>query len=125
MTRAKSNKSLGRLITPHLHLKDIPMVVVNHTYKEIGMFPKDIVSGGTGLYYSADAIWIIGRRQEKEGTEVKGYHFVINIEKSRHVREKSAIPISVTFEGGIAKWSGPDGSRTRRWVSAQTKSRMV
>jgi RecA/RadA recombinase len=106
MTRAKSNKSLGRLITPHLHLKDIPMVVVNHTYKEIGMFPKDIVSGGTGLYYSADAIWIIGRRQEKEGTEVKGYHFVINIEKSRHVREKSAIPISVTFEGGIAKWSG-------------------
>jgi hypothetical protein len=94
------------MITPHLNLKDIPLVAVNHTYKEIGLFPKDIVSGGTGAYYSADAIWIIGRQQEKEGTEIAGYHFVINIEKSRHVREKSKIPITVTFEGGISKWSG-------------------
>lgn len=106
MSRAKQLKSLFRIVTPHLNLKDIPLVAINHTYKEIGMFPKDIVSGGTGSYYSADAIWIIGRRQEKEGTEIAGYHFVINIEKSRHVREKSAIPITVTFEGGISKWSG-------------------
>lgn len=106
MTRAKQFKSLYRMVTPHLNLKDIPMVVVNHTYKEIGMFPKDIVSGGTGGVYSSDAIWIIGRQQEKEGTEIAGYHFVINIEKSRHVREKSKIPITVTFEGGIKKWSG-------------------
>jgi len=106
MTRAKQLKSLFRIVTPHLNLKDIPMVVVNHTYKEIGLYPKDIVSGGTGAYYSADAIWIIGRQQDKDGTEVQGYHFVINIEKSRHVREKSKIPITVTFEGGIKKWSG-------------------
>jgi len=46
MTRAKQLKSLFRMVTPHLTLKDIPMVVVNHTYKEIGMFPKDIVGGG-------------------------------------------------------------------------------
>lgn len=46
MSRAKQLKSLFRMITPHLTLKDIPMIVVNHTYKEIGMFPKDIVSGG-------------------------------------------------------------------------------
>jgi RecA/RadA recombinase len=106
MSRAKQMKSLFRIVTPHLNLKDIPMVVVNHTYKEIGMFPKDIVSGGTGAYYSSDAIWIVGRQQEKDGQEIKGYHFVINIEKSRHVREKSKIPITVTFEGGISKWSG-------------------
>src|SRR5210317_843892 len=106
MSRAKQMKSLFRIVTPHLNLKDIPMIVVNHTYKEIGMFPKDIVSGGTGAYYSSDAIWIVGRQQEKDGQEIKGYHFVINIEKSRHVREKSKIPITVTFEGGISKWSG-------------------
>ena len=106
MTRAKQMKSLFRIVTPHLNLKDIPMIVVNHTYKEIGLYPKDIVSGGTGAYYSSDAIWIIGRQQEKEGKDIAGYHFVINIEKSRHVREKSKIPITVTFEGGINKWSG-------------------
>jgi hypothetical protein len=94
------------MVTPHLSLKDIPMVVVNHTYKEIGMFPKDIVGGGTGSYYSADNIYIIGRQQEKEGTEVVGYNFIINVEKSRHVKEKSKIPVTVSFDGGISKWSG-------------------
>jgi len=106
MSRAKALKSLFRIVTPHLNLKDIPLIAVNHTYQEIGLFPKAIVSGGTGIYYSADAIWIIGRRQEKVGTEITGYHFVINIEKSRHVKEKSKIPISVSWDGGIVKWSG-------------------
>lgn len=106
MSRAKQLKSLFRMVTPHLTLKDIPMIVVNHTYKEIGMFPKDIVSGGTGVYYSADNIYIIGRQQEKDGSELTGYNFIINVEKSRHVREKSKIPVEVSFEGGISKWSG-------------------
>tara|TARA_B100000927_G_scaffold280198_1_gene264500 strand:- start:17144 stop:18202 length:1059 start_codon:yes stop_codon:yes gene_type:complete len=106
MTRAKQMKSLFRMVTPHLTIKDIPAVVVNHTYKEIGLFPKDVVSGGTGVYYSADNIFIIGRQQEKEGKEVVGYNFIINVEKSRFVREKSRIPIEVTWEGGISKWSG-------------------
>lgn len=106
MSRAKQLKSLFRMITPHLTLKDIPMVVVNHTYKEIGLFPKDIVGGGTGSYYSADNIYIIGRQQEKTGTEITGYNFIINVEKSRHVREKSKIPVEVSFTGGISKWSG-------------------
>lgn len=106
MSRAKQIKSLFRMVTPHLNLKDIPMVVVNHTYKEIGLYPKDIVGGGTGSYYSADNIFILGRQQEKEGTEIIGYHFIINVEKSRYVREKSKIPVSVTFDGGVSKWSG-------------------
>lgn len=106
MSRAKSLKSLFRMVTPHLTLKDIPLIVVNHTYKEIGMYPKDIVGGGTGIYYSADTIWILGRQQDKDGTDINGYHFIINVEKSRYVKEKSKIPITVSYEGGIKKWSG-------------------
>ena len=106
MTRAKQLKSLFRMITPHLSLKNIPMVAINHTYMEIGMFPKAIVSGGTGAYYGADNIWIIGRQQDKDGNEIAGYHFVINVEKSRFVKEKSKIPITVSFDGGINRWSG-------------------
>ena len=106
MTRAKQIKSLFRMITPHLTIKDVPMVVVNHTYKEIGMFPKDIVGGGTGSYYSADTIWILGRQQEKTAGELTGYNFIINVEKSRYVREKSKIPVTVSFDGGIQKYSG-------------------
>jgi len=106
MSRAKQIKSLFRMVTPHLTLKDIPMVVVNHTYKEIGMFPKDIVGGGTGSYYSADNIYILGRQQEKDGQDLIGYNFIINVEKSRYVREKAKIPVTVRFDGGISKYSG-------------------
>ena len=106
MSRAKQMKSLFRMITPHLNLKDIPLVVVNHTYMEIGMFPKAIVGGGTGAMYSADNVYILGRQQEKEGTEVVGYNFIINVEKSRYVREKSKIPVTVYHDGGISRWSG-------------------
>lgn len=106
MTRAKQMKSLFRMITPHLNLKDIPLVVVNHTYMEMGLYPKAVVGGGTGSYYAADNIFIIGRQQEKEGTEVIGYNFIINVEKSRYVKEKSKIPVTVSHDGGISRWSG-------------------
>ncbi len=106
MSRAKALKGLFRMATPYLTMKSIPLLAVNHTYKEIGLFPKDIVGGGTGIYYSADNIWIVGRQQDKQGSEIKGYHFIINVEKSRYVREKSKIPISVSWEGGVEKYSG-------------------
>jgi hypothetical protein len=94
------------MITPSLTIKDIPLLAINHTYMEQSLFPKAVVSGGTGVMYSADNVWIIGRRQDKVGTEVVGYDFVVNVEKSRFVKEKSKIPISVSWEGGIEKWSG-------------------
>ena len=106
MSRAKALKGLFRMVTPYLTMKNIPLLAVNHTYQEMGLFPKAIVSGGTGIYYSADNIWIIGRQQQKTGTEVKGYNFIINVEKSRFVKEKSKVPISVTWEGGIEPYSG-------------------
>lgn len=106
MTRAKQLKSVFRIITPHLSMKDIPFIGIAHTYDTQEMFSKKVVSGGTGLYYSADDIWILGRRQNKEGTSIVGYDFVINVEKSRYVREKSIIPISVTWEGGVDAYSG-------------------
>jgi RecA/RadA recombinase len=106
MSRAKALKGLFRMVTPYLKMKNVPMIAVNHTYQEIGLFPKAIVSGGTGIYYSADNIWILGRQQEKTGTEVTGYNFIINIEKSRFVREKSKVPVAVSWDGGIERYSG-------------------
>ena len=106
MSRAKALKGLFRMCTPYLTMRNIPMIAVNHTYQEIGLFPKAIVGGGTGIYYSADNIWILGRQQDKKGTEIQGYHFVINVEKSRYVKEKSKIPITVSWDGGVRSYSG-------------------
>lgn len=65
-----------------------------------------VVNHNTGLYYSANDIWIVGRSQEKDGDELVGYTFTIKIEKSRSVIEQRKIPITVTFDGGIDKYSG-------------------
>lgn len=106
MSRAKQIKSMFRMLTPYLTMLDIPCVAINHTYETQEMFSKTVMSGGTGIQYSADTAFIIGRQQQKEGTEIVGYNFVLNIEKSRFIKEKSKLPISVTFEGGINTFSG-------------------
>ena len=56
MTRAKALKSLFRMITPQLVMKAIPLIAINHTYKEIALYPKDIVGGGTGAMYSSNDV---------------------------------------------------------------------
>jgi RecA/RadA recombinase len=106
MSRARVMKSLWRIVTPHLTTKDIPCIAVNHTYQTMEMYSKAVMSGGTGGMYSANQVFIIGKAQEKDGTDLIGWNFTINIEKSRFVREKSKFPFLVTFEGGIQKYSG-------------------
>jgi hypothetical protein len=110
MTRAKKLKSLFRIITPHLTIKDVPMIAVNHIYMTQEMYSKAQVSGGSGPYLAADDIWIIGRQTDTEGTgkdkSIEGYKFIINVDKSRFVKEKSKFPVSISYDEGIGKWSG-------------------
>jgi hypothetical protein len=65
-----------------------------------------VVTHNTGVMYSSNTVWIIGRSQEKDGTEITGWNFNINVEKSRFVKEKSKLSFLVTYEGGINRWSG-------------------
>lgn len=134
-TRSKTIKSIMRMITPYLYMKDIPFIGIAHTYVEIGNSygaPKQVVGGGTGMYYNPDAIWIVGKSQVKEGEEKVGSTFTINIEKSRFVKENAKIPIVVRWDSGIANYSGlaelakefeivTDGKRGRSFTLQYTK----
>jgi RecA/RadA recombinase len=108
LSRAKAMKSLFRMITPYLNAKDIPMISSGHVYKEMALFPKDIMSGGTGAYYSSSSIFFISRSQEKDAStkEITGWNFTLTIEKSRLVKEKSKLTIEVSYDEGINPWSG-------------------
>lgn len=108
MQRSKHIKSLFRIITPYLNMKQIPMICVNHTYDDLNsLWGGQVVSGGTGVMYSADTVWTISRSQEKDSNKaLQGWNFTINVEKSRFIKEKSKIPILVTFDKGVSKWSG-------------------
>lgn len=110
MTRAKQLKSLFRMVTPHLHLKFIPMVAIAHTYQTLELHSKSIISGGTGIQYSADWALIVGRRQNTEGTgkdkKILGYDFILNSDKSRFIKEKSALVYAATYEDGVDPYGG-------------------
>lgn len=106
MTRAKAIRSLLRMITPHFTMKLLPCIVINHIYTTMELYSKPVVGGGTAVMYSANQIFIITKSQEKDGDDLAGWKFTINIEKSRYVREKSKFPFVVAYESGINKYSG-------------------
>ena len=108
MTRAKSLKSLFRIITPHLKIKNIPMIVAGHVYQEQSTHPREIMSGGRGMEYSSDSIFFISRRQNKNDKtkEIEGWDFVVKVQKSRFVKEGSSVVVEATYEDGINNFSG-------------------
>jgi RecA/RadA recombinase len=107
MSRAKAIRSLFRIITPHLTLKDLPCFVVNHVYQTMEMFSKTVIPGGTAVTYSANQIFVITKAKEvNTAKEIIGYRFTINIFKSRLVKENAKFPFIVLSETGIDKYSG-------------------
>lgn len=106
MSRAKAIRSMLRIITPHLTMKDLPCIIINHVYQTMELYSKVVIPGGTAVTYAANQIFVITKAQEKDGTELIGYNFTINIEKSRFVREKSKLAFTVTYENGIQQFSG-------------------
>jgi len=94
--KIKSITSVGKRKVYDLSVKE-----AEHYVLENG-----VVTHNTGSYYSADNIFILGRQQEKDGADLVGWNFIINVEKSRYVKEKAKIPITVKFDGGISRYSG-------------------
>lgn len=106
MTRAKSIKSLFRMITVKLVAKDIPCIAICHVYASLDLYSKPIISGGKGLAYSANQSFIISKSQEKVDKDIIGYNFTITTRKSRFVRQESKFPFKVLYGTGICKYSG-------------------
>lgn len=94
--KIKTIKPVGKQPVYDISVKD-----VEHYVLENG-----VVTHNTGPMYSADTVIIFGKSQEKDGSDLAGWTFTMNIEKSRRVKEKSKLPFTVMFEGGIQKWSG-------------------
>lgn len=105
MQRAKIIKGLWRAVCPYLISRDVPCIAIAHTYKTMEMYSKDIISGGSGNMYSANQAFVISKRKEKDGTELKGFKFTINIHKSRSVIQDSKLPFEVYFKTGIDRYS--------------------
>lgn len=106
-TRAKSLKAFFRIITPYFDTYQMHGIFINHVTADIGgMGGRDIMTGGQGVMLSSNDVFVIGKRQIKDGSNIIGWQFILNVEKSRIVRERSIIPFEVTYEGGLDLYSG-------------------
>lgn len=92
MTRAKSIRSLFRIITSDLTGLGIPFIFTNHTYASTGMFPTINLSGGGGLVYSASVILALSKAQIKEGAVQTGIIVTVKTLKNRFGK-----PIPIKF----------------------------
>ena len=107
MTRSQIVKSTFRVLTLKLGKANIPMIMTNHTYDVIGsMFPQKEMGGGSGLKYAASSIIYLGKRKDKEGTEVVGNIIHCKNFKSRLTKENAQRDVKLTYKKGLDKYYG-------------------
>ena len=107
MTRSQIVKSTFRVLTLKLGKANVPMIMTNHTYDVIGsMFPQKEMGGGSGLKYAASSIIYLGKRKEKDGTEVIGNVIHCKNYKSRLTKENAQIDVRLTYKQGLDKHYG-------------------
>jgi RecA/RadA recombinase len=107
MTKARIVKGTFRVLTLKLAKAGIPLLVTNHTYKQVGtMFPQDVMGGGSGLQYAASSIVFLSRRKEKVGTDVIGNVIHCKNFKSRLAKENKKIDVLLTYDQGLNRHYG-------------------
>ncbi len=107
MTRAQLVKGCFRVLTLKLGKAGIPLLVTNHTYKQVGtMFPQDVMGGGSGLQYAASTIIFLSKRKEKEGTDVVGNVIHCKNYKSRLTKENKKVDVLLRYDRGLNRYYG-------------------
>jgi len=108
MTKSQLIKGAFRVLTLKLGQAQVPMIVTNHTYDVIGSYvPMKEMGGGTGLKYAASTIIYLGKKKEKDGTELVGNIIKCEAKKSRLTKEGSKIETRLFFDDrGLDKYYG-------------------
>jgi RecA/RadA recombinase len=113
MTKAKALGSMFRSINTDLGYLDIPMLVCNHTYLTLDLFPAEKLKGGNGLLYSASVIGFMSKSKLKTGEEddmdlgQSGITVLFKTSKNRLAKPKK-IRFDISFANGMNPYTGLD-----------------
>lgn len=113
MTKAKALGSMFRSINTDLGYLDIPLLVCNHTYLTMDLFPRSVLKGGNGLLYSASVIGFMSKSQLKTGQEddmdlgASGISVLFKTQKNRLAKPKK-IRFDISFANGMNPYTGLD-----------------
>ena len=107
MTKAQVIKGAFRVLTLMLAKVNVPFIVTNHVYDQIGsMYPTKVMGGGSAMQYAASSIVFLSKRKEKDGTEVIGNIIHCKMNKSRLTKENKMVDVLLTYSDGLSKYYG-------------------
>jgi RecA/RadA recombinase len=107
MTKAQVIKATFRVLTLKLAKVKIPMLVTNHVYDVVGSYvPMKEIGGGSGLKYAASTIVMLGKKKDKEGTDLVGNIIKATMFKSRLSKEGKMVEVKLSFEKGLNRHFG-------------------
>ncbi len=113
MTKAKALTSMFRSISTDLGYLDIPLLIANHTYLTLDLFPQEKLRGGNGLLYSASVIGFMSKSKLKTGEEddmdlgQSGVSVLLKTAKNRLAKPKK-IRFDISFVHGMNPYTGLD-----------------
>lgn len=109
MSINQDKKTLMSQLTHLAGRKKIPVIVINHTYDNLGGFGSATeVSGGSSLYFPSIIIEITSKANWKDETtkESVGSIFTAKVYKGRLSREKSTFKFAISYEYGLSRYFG-------------------
>jgi len=107
MTKAQVIKGAFRVLTLMLAKVNVPFIVTNHVYDQIGsLYPTKVMGGGNAMQYAASSIVFLSKRKEKDGTEVIGNIIHCKMNKSRLTKENKMVDVLLTYSKGLSKYYG-------------------
>ena len=107
MTKSQLIKGAFRVLTLKLAKVNVPMLVTNHVYEVIGSYiPTKEMGGGSGLKYAASTIAYLGKKKERDGTEIVGNIIKVKMFKSRLSKENKQVEVLLRYDTGLDRYYG-------------------
>lgn len=107
MTKSQLLRGTFRVLSLKLAKANVPLLVTNHVYDVIGAYiPTKEISGGSGLKYAASSIAMLGKKKDKDGTDVVGNIIKITMHKSRFTKENKKIEVKLSYDTGLDRYYG-------------------
>ena len=107
MTKSQLLRGTFRVLSLKLAKANVPLLVTNHVYDVIGAYiPTKEITGGAGLKYAASSIAMLGKKKDKDGTDVVGNIIKVTMHKSRFTKEQKKVEVKLSYDTGLDRYYG-------------------
>lgn len=107
MTRAQLVRGAFRVLTLKLGKAQVPLIVTNHVYDQVGAYiPTKKMGGGSGLEYAASTIIFLSKKLDKTDKVATGAIITAVLHKSRLTIEKAKVQTLLDYRSGLDPYYG-------------------